>query len=61
MYHYEHLGKPLQIGKLTVKNRFCMAQELSGCGAVVYEIGDGQEVSTILHAVWDGYEVGNNI
>lgn len=38
-----------------------MAQDLSGCGAVVYEIGDGQKVSTILHAVWDGYEVGNNI
>jgi len=38
-----------------------MAQELGGCGAVVYEIGDGQEVGTILHAVWDGYEVGNNI
>ena len=38
-----------------------MAQELQGCGAVVYEIGDGQKVSTILHAVWDGYEVGNNI
>jgi len=38
-----------------------MAQELCGCGAVVYEIGDGQKVSTILHAVWDGYEVGNNI
>ena len=38
-----------------------MAQELAGCGAVVYEIGDGQQVSTILHAVWDGYEVGNNI
>lgn len=38
-----------------------MAQELAGCGAVVYEIGDGQQVSTILHAVWDGYEIGNNI
>ena len=38
-----------------------MAQELAGCGAVVYEIGDGQQVSMILHAVWDGYEVGNNI
>ena len=38
-----------------------MAQELKGCGAAVYEIGDGQKVSTILHAVWDGYEVGNNI
>jgi len=38
-----------------------MVPELQGCGAVVYEIGDGQKVSTILHAVWDGYEVGNNI
>lgn len=38
-----------------------MAQELHGCGAVVYEIGDEKQVSTILHAVWDGYEVGNNI
>lgn len=38
-----------------------MAQELVGCGAVVYEIGDGRQVSTILHAVWNGYEVGNNI
>lgn len=38
-----------------------MAQELQGCGATVYEIGDEQQVSTILHAVWDGYEVGNNI
>ena len=38
-----------------------MAQELRGSGAVIYEIGDGQQVSTILHAVWDGYEVGNNI
>ena len=38
-----------------------MAQELRENGSVVYEIGDGQQVSTILHAVWDGYEVGNNI
>lgn len=38
-----------------------MAQELRGCGATVYEIGDEREVSTILHAVWDGYEIGNNI
>lgn len=38
-----------------------MAQELQDCGTVVYEIGDEQQVSTILHAVWDGYEVGNNI
>ena len=38
-----------------------MAQELRENGFVVYEIGDGQQVSTILHAVWDGYEVGSNI
>lgn len=38
-----------------------MAQELTGSGAVIYEIGDCHQVSTILHAVWDGYEVGNNI
>lgn len=38
-----------------------MAQELRGCGAAVYEISDEQQVSTILHAVWDGYEVGNTI
>jgi 2-enoate reductase len=25
MRTYENLGKPLQIGKLTIKNRFCMA------------------------------------
>ena len=25
MQNYEHLGKPLQIGSLTIKNRFCMA------------------------------------
>ena len=38
-----------------------IAQELEGSGAVVYEIGDGHQVSTILHAVWDGFEIGNNI
>lgn len=25
MQRYEYLGKPLQIGSLTIKNRFCMA------------------------------------
>ncbi len=25
MQNYEYLGKPLQIGRLTIKNRFCMA------------------------------------
>lgn len=38
-----------------------MAEELNGSDSVVYEIGDGQSVRSILHAVWDGYEVGNNI
>jgi len=44
-----------------VRPAFFMVQELSGYGAVVYEIGDGQKVRTILHAIWDGYEAGNNI
>ena len=25
MQNYEYLGKPLQIGRLTISNRFCMA------------------------------------
>lgn len=29
-------------------------------GRVILE-SDGKKVSTILYAVWDGYEVGNNI
>lgn len=38
-----------------------IAQELRENGQVVYEIGDGRKVSTILNAIWDGYEIGNNI
>ena len=38
-----------------------MTEALRGSGAVVYEIGDGRNVGTILQAVWDGYEVANNI
>lgn len=38
-----------------------MRSELQGCEATIYEIGDGQKVSTILHAIWEGYEIGNNI
>lgn len=38
-----------------------IAEKLTGCGAVVYEIGDARSVATILQAVWDGFEVGNNI
>jgi len=63
----EHDGreKTLDVDSVVIAVGFrpapSMARELQGCGAVVYEIGDGQKVSTILHAVWDGYEVGNNI
>ena len=57
--------KVLDADSVVIAVGFCpvpsMAQELQGCGAAVYEIGDGQKVSTILHAVWDGYDVGNNI
>ena len=38
-----------------------LSPALACCGADVYEIGDEQQVSTIMHAIWDGYEVGNHI
>jgi len=38
-----------------------MREALSRSGATVYEIGDGRQVGTILRAIWDGYEVANNI
>lgn len=38
-----------------------MAKELKGSGAAVYEIGDARQVASILQAIWDGYEVANNI
>lgn len=38
-----------------------MAADLKDSGADIYEIGDGRQVSNILQAVWDGYEVANNI
>ena len=37
-----------------------MAQALTDCGAVVYEI-TGQQIGTIMRAIWSGYELGNNI
>ena len=37
-----------------------MAAELMDSGAVVYEI-TGQNIGTILRAIWSGYELGNNI
>ncbi len=38
-----------------------MAGELGNCKAAVYEIGDQQQAGTILQAIWNGFEVGNNI
>lgn len=37
-----------------------MAAELAGSGAVVYEI-TGQQIGTIMRAIWNGYEIGSNI
>lgn len=38
-----------------------MIGELGNSEAAIYEIGDGRHVASILQAVWDGYEVANNI
>jgi len=38
-----------------------MRDNLSEFGAIVYEIGDQRSVATILNAIWDGFEVANNI
>ena len=38
-----------------------MAQELSGCGAVVYEIGDGSQVGNILTCIRDAFEVTKDL
>lgn len=38
-----------------------MAKELIPTGAAIYQIGDGRKVSSIMQAIWDGFEVGNNI
>ena len=37
-----------------------MAAALADSGAVVYEI-TGQNIGTIMRAIWNGYELGNNI
>lgn len=42
------------------KPRPSLAAELSKNGMVVYEI-TGQQIGTILRAVWNGYEIANNI
>lgn len=36
-------------------------EELAGCGAVIYKIGDARRPSNILQAIWDGYELANNL
>ncbi len=38
MQSYEFLGKSLQIGSLTIKNRFCMAP--IGGGSITFPAGD---------------------
>lgn len=38
-----------------------ITEDLKGIGAEVYQIGDGRKVSSIMQAIWDGFEVGNNI
>ena len=50
MLRYELLETPFRIGRLTIKNRFCMAP-----------IGGEWEMGTILCAVWDGYEAGSRM
>ena len=37
------------------------AREVEGCGAEIYEVGDGKQVANILNAVWDAFEVAKNI
>lgn len=32
-----------------------------GEGPIIYEIGDAEHVATILHAIWQGYEIANNL
>lgn len=38
-----------------------MKDSLAGCKVPIYEIGDQRSVATILQAIWDGFEVANNI
>ncbi|MGN1022679.1 MAG: FAD-dependent oxidoreductase [Lachnospiraceae bacterium] len=41
--------------------RKSMAEELQGCGAAVFEIGDGAGVGNILSCIRDAYEVTHNL
>ncbi|MDF2569606.1 MAG: NADH:flavin oxidoreductase/NADH oxidase, partial [Sporomusa sp.] len=48
----------LAVGFKPVKS---MVSELRDSKAVIYEIGDGRQIGTIMKAIWDGYEIANNI
>lgn len=48
----------MAIGIKPVKS---MHNELAQAGITAYEIGDQRSVATILQAIWDGFEVGNNL
>jgi len=36
-------------------------EEIDKSGKEIYIVGDSRQVKNIMYAVWDGYEVGNNI
>lgn len=38
-----------------------MADQLAGCGAGIYEIGDGSKVGNVLTCVRDAFEVSRNL
>lgn len=38
-----------------------LKDDFADCGASVYEIGDAVKAATIMNAIWEGYEVANNI
>jgi len=54
MDNYDALFKPLRIGRVELKNRIAMANN-------VYCIGDCREPRNVMHAVWDAYAVARFI
>ena len=38
-----------------------MASKLEGCGAKIYEIGDGKKVGNVLTSIKDAFEVAHNL
>ncbi|MBD5641392.1 MAG: FAD-dependent oxidoreductase, partial [Desulfovibrio sp.] len=65
--HFENADGPVALDADTIVTatgfRPCpsMKAELEKFGFAVHEIGDQRSVATILQAIWDGFEVGNNI